>query len=343
LGIPSHYNCQEEKQLNSSPLVSPLVNAWFPIETSSPADVQGNMLLGRDPVRFNQIAAGKHHVLALDTNGYVYAWGSGDLGRLGLDDMRHRSAPTLIPALANAMANHISTTQSKRIIFDSIIARETFSLAHSSTANRAYSWGFGTRGQIGRGHKEGLRACPAKPGSICWGGDFIIKKLIANDDAVIALTQECTNSSTRQGMHSAHYVSSHLAWGKFDFEIQGEQQASIQPQCSIHLSSQVKILSILLSTTYAFIATDKTLPTNQLASSTIDEIPALKKMRLHEAQDDAVTGQSSGQRDHPLPPSILLSTPQEQQASSSNNNNLIVPPPPPLHPLNYNNSDSNHE
>ncbi len=40
-----------------------------------------------------QIACGESHTMALGTDGEIFAWGAGDGGRLGLGDVRSRSAP----------------------------------------------------------------------------------------------------------------------------------------------------------------------------------------------------------------------------------------------------------
>ena len=43
-----------------------------------------------------KVVCGDHHVLALDANGSVFAWGCNDHGELGLGDTKSRNEPTLI-------------------------------------------------------------------------------------------------------------------------------------------------------------------------------------------------------------------------------------------------------
>jgi len=44
-----------------------------------------------------QIACGESHTMALATDGELFTWGAGDGGRLGLGDVRSRSAPERVP------------------------------------------------------------------------------------------------------------------------------------------------------------------------------------------------------------------------------------------------------
>jgi len=46
------------------------------------------------------LSAGSSHVLALTQTGTVYSWGSGEDGRLGLNDYENRYEPTLIEKLS---------------------------------------------------------------------------------------------------------------------------------------------------------------------------------------------------------------------------------------------------
>ena len=48
-----------------------------------------------------EVSYGSIHVLALTNDGYVYAWGSGGNGRLGLGDTANKPTPTLIPDLSD--------------------------------------------------------------------------------------------------------------------------------------------------------------------------------------------------------------------------------------------------
>ena len=52
--------------------------------------------------RIAMVAAGGEHTLALSSQGLVYAWGSGQCGRLGLGTEDDQSVPLLVTALQRA-------------------------------------------------------------------------------------------------------------------------------------------------------------------------------------------------------------------------------------------------
>lgn len=87
----------------------------------------------------NHIASSECHVLALSSNGQVYAWGFNQHGNLGLNDAKNRSSPTEIEALTT-----------KSII-------RVFSGGHSSFAlssdGKVYAWGRNTSGELGLGDR----------------------------------------------------------------------------------------------------------------------------------------------------------------------------------------------
>ena len=51
---------------------------------------------------FRGVAAGAHHTVAVTAEGYVYAWGKGSDGQLGLGTRTHHTSPRLIPGLGGA-------------------------------------------------------------------------------------------------------------------------------------------------------------------------------------------------------------------------------------------------
>lgn len=176
-----------------------------------------------------KISAGKHHVLAVDAAGKVYAWGSGDMGRLGLADRKHRGTPTVVEMLGEAPV-------------DVVVARETFSLALATTTGTVYSWGFGTRGQLGR-QTLGMRGDPASPGKV----DLTAKVmgLAANDDAVLAFLADD---------HKTHVVWGQLSLGSL-------AAASNEPSSTIALGTKLdNILAFDLGPSHALVALKEDLP-----------------------------------------------------------------------------------
>nr|XP_019010360.1 uncharacterized protein I206_04829 [Kwoniella pini CBS 10737]OCF49141.1 hypothetical protein I206_04829 [Kwoniella pini CBS 10737] len=64
------------------------------------------LIQGFEKRKIVQIASGNQHSLALDEEGYVYAWGYAGYSRLGLQDQKDRLTPTIVPHYAG---NNIAT------------------------------------------------------------------------------------------------------------------------------------------------------------------------------------------------------------------------------------------
>ena len=88
--------------------------------TSRCAKLTPGLVQGLRGKRIVQIASGNQHSLALDEDGYVYAWGFAGYSRLGLEDQKDRCVrpagvvddatkarlvPTIIPAFTDAREN----------------------------------------------------------------------------------------------------------------------------------------------------------------------------------------------------------------------------------------------
>ncbi len=86
---------------------------------------------------FVQIAAGGAHVLALDTDGAVWAWGENGSGQLGIASTTDQSIPTKIN-----MPNGVS--------FVAVAAEESTSFALSTTG-RLWAWGSNAQGLLANG------------------------------------------------------------------------------------------------------------------------------------------------------------------------------------------------
>ena len=56
-------------------------------------------------LKITQIACGESHTMALSTDGELFAWGSGDGGRLGQGDVRSRIAPAQVSFFRGRSAN----------------------------------------------------------------------------------------------------------------------------------------------------------------------------------------------------------------------------------------------
>lgn len=102
--------------------------------------------------KWQQIALGQHHALALDDRGEVYAVGRSDYGRLGLGSGaegagQDAEVPTRVPTLVGVECVEVAcgTAVSYAV----------------SRAGDCFSWGMGTNGQLGTGGEDDLEE-PAK-------------------------------------------------------------------------------------------------------------------------------------------------------------------------------------
>ena len=89
-----------------------------------------------------QVSAGGWHSLAVGSNGYAYAWGSNNWGRLGNNTTRDSSVPVLVRDPANP------TDTSKGLQATQVSGGAAHSLAVGSDGY-AYAWGFNDSGQLG--------------------------------------------------------------------------------------------------------------------------------------------------------------------------------------------------
>ncbi|HZF53388.1 MAG TPA: MopE-related protein, partial [Polyangiaceae bacterium] len=101
---------------------------------TSPIQVQGLPAI-------KAIAAGGYHSLAVDENGFVYAWGQNSSGQLGLGtaSSTHQGTPVQVPGLSNIKA---------------VAAGEWHSMAMDAEGD-IWVWGSNTYSQIGQGGSSG--------------------------------------------------------------------------------------------------------------------------------------------------------------------------------------------
>ncbi len=86
------------------------------------------------PTPVASLAAGDEHVIALDKDGLVWAWGNGEFGRLGLGSSASAYSPQLVESLADYKTKIVRTGSS-------------FSLAVTEAG--VFSWGKNDAGQLG--------------------------------------------------------------------------------------------------------------------------------------------------------------------------------------------------
>ncbi|HHT9121450.1 MAG TPA: RCC1 domain-containing protein [Candidatus Wunengus sp. YC63] len=86
-------------------------------------------------VAFTAIAAGRLHTLALDSGGFVWAWGEGESGQLGQGNTADKKSPTKIKGIENVKM---------------ITAGDDHNVALDNDG-KLWSWGKNTSGQLGLG------------------------------------------------------------------------------------------------------------------------------------------------------------------------------------------------
>jgi alpha-tubulin suppressor-like RCC1 family protein len=88
--------------------------------------------------KISRVACGGHHTLALTSSGDVLSWGYGNSGQLGLGNSRKCSTePTLI-----------YFGQDRKFV--RVYAGYSHSMAIAKEIQEVYTWGDGSKGQLGR-------------------------------------------------------------------------------------------------------------------------------------------------------------------------------------------------
>ena len=99
---------------------------------------------GSRGIRFSQISAGRGHVLAVASDGNLYAWGSNEQGQLGDGTITERHEPVRVKK-PQGVSQDFTWVQAS--------AGHKFSLGLGSDG-KIYSWGDNSYGQLGIGNKD---------------------------------------------------------------------------------------------------------------------------------------------------------------------------------------------
>lgn len=111
----------------------------------------------------SQIACGDHHCLLLTSSGFLYSFGKGENGRLGLGDEEDRDDPCMIYNLLDFTVKKIHTTQASSIVICRVRNEIPVAITHTSAYNEkqttlvegdqniVYTWGKGEGGCLGNG------------------------------------------------------------------------------------------------------------------------------------------------------------------------------------------------
>ena len=146
-------------------------------------------------VKFDLIASGSSHILAVDVDGNLWTWGSNSNGELGTGSYDNEASPVQI--LEGVKFKHDSN-------IDSIAAGPGFSLAIDEDGY-LWSWGLNSNGQLGHGNKtnspvpvklEEYTFSTVSAGRVCslaidtegyiWGSGYSVK---SNSDTILVFTK----------------------------------------------------------------------------------------------------------------------------------------------------------
>ncbi|CAO3571493.1 unnamed protein product [Mortierella alpina] len=112
---------------------------WSDVDPAKNPVPQAVASAQRPEVVYTRVWAGEAHMLALDTEGTLYSWGSGRYGQLGHGDLSSLSAPKAIEALQG-------------IRISSAACGASFSVAVSDSGD-VYTFGLNDHGQLGIGKR----------------------------------------------------------------------------------------------------------------------------------------------------------------------------------------------
>lgn len=91
-----------------------------------------------NPVYFVDVAAGQRHIVAIASDGTLYAWGRNNEGQLGLGDSIDRTAPEAIQGIGPVAFVEAGLNTSYAI----------------DGAGQAWSWGHNANGKLGQGEPD---------------------------------------------------------------------------------------------------------------------------------------------------------------------------------------------
>ena len=123
-----------------------------------------------DQVLSVSVSAGANHILAIGSDGNVYAWGNNEFGQLGTGNTTSISTPTVITGLRD-----------KHIV--SVSAGNCFSLALDENGN-VYSFGKNNKGQLGYASATEFSATPARIEAL---DGVTLSQISAGDASAIAI------------------------------------------------------------------------------------------------------------------------------------------------------------
>lgn len=157
-------------------------------------DVQRTPSLITGLRNIKQIAAGSNHVLALDANGFIYAWGTGQQHQLGRRIFEAHPKISLRPAPVRSLP-----VRGARAVKVACGSYHSFAIDQEG---RVYAWGLNNYGGLGipEGAGEDSAAVP-KPRLVETLADYKIVDIAGGHHHSLACTED----------------GKLLAWGRLDF------------------------------------------------------------------------------------------------------------------------------
>ena len=116
-------------------------NSYSPVLVQFPKDADTE-----SAIQISQVSAGLYHSLAVDSKGYVWAWGSNDCGQLGNGTIRGQHDKNPVPTRVRDPDSPSDTSKGLKAI--QVSAGGFHSLAVDKNG-KTWAWGQNSRGQLG--------------------------------------------------------------------------------------------------------------------------------------------------------------------------------------------------
>ena len=143
----------------------------------------------------SQVSCGDYHWLLLTSSGFLYSFGKGEYGWLGLGDQEDREEPSMIYCLLDFTVEKIHTTKYTSIACCKVRNGIPVALTHTHSSNEkvttlveadqniVYTWGKGEGGCLGQGSEEDI----STPTPLSLSIEESISKIAAGNSHTFAL------------------------------------------------------------------------------------------------------------------------------------------------------------
>ena len=170
-----------ESQAHTSPTVTTMTEEydgsyWGTATKRNTIKIQATPFNILADYRFSKVVASRDSVIAIDSEGYAWGWGSNDFGHVGnysSNTTKHYNMTALTSADYDCLENAMKINTTKKFIDASIGASHS---AFIDEAGKAYTMGSCTQGALGNGSSSGEMHNLTQPS---YTEDIVLKDVIA--------------------------------------------------------------------------------------------------------------------------------------------------------------------